>query len=773
MGAGVSSICSLDVRHATAPIAKKAPRLGEISESKEDNCTDKMTTGNCHFARGQDNQDDMVNKHSSTSSSPDRDPAGLTDLDRSCRSDGKSYSLPRGYQCAEDTDLKPSYRGSHNLSKPPPLNHVTRSSTYSANSLESSLTSADLVGNNNNSPADLIINNHIGQTGQVVSAGGNSQQNQNGEQFGGHTPSSPLVHSGRGILPQSSPVHLLQRKISNITVDSGRSSTSGGTDDNNEWAFDEEDEDALVDGVEEREEDLIPRRHSLACVDSTGHLNVPQYPDFLLANDVSPDLRFFRTHSSSRDVTASAQGEPEDKASPSATTAPVSVKRAPKIVYSHSEDRLTASSGQHRAIIPSLPYSPYGSPTASPRLKRQPTMETHRVSVSDADGYTQLNQYKLKDEIGKGSYGIVKLAYNEQNDVHYAMKILSKTKLMKKAGFFRRMPPNRDGRKNSRPPNPLERVYREIAILKKLDHPNVVKLVEVLDDPDEDKLYLVFELVEKGEVMTVPSATPFTEELSRSYFRDIISGIEYLHYQKIIHRDIKPSNLLLGDDDHIKIADFGVSNEFSGGDAFLTNTAGTPAFMAPETLQDDAQNFQGKALDIWAMGVTLYCFTFGKVPFEEEYVLGLHKKILKDSVQFPEKPEVSEELKDLILQMLDKNPTTRITLSEIKEHDWVTCHGQFPMPSEEANCELVTLTEEDLANVVKHVPKIETLIMVKKILKQRSFRNPYIGTKLSANVKEEFKRTGRSNSAPESFNHVVKRKVSSDANIDVPLMEDS
>ncbi|XP_055862953.1 calcium/calmodulin-dependent protein kinase kinase 1-like isoform X5 [Biomphalaria glabrata] len=756
---GVSSICSLDVRHATAPIAKKAPRLGEIR--------------NCHFARGQDNQDDMVNKHSSTSSSPDRDPAGLTDLDRSCRSDGKSYSLPRGYQCAEDTDLKPSYRGSHNLSKPPPLNHVTRSSTYSANSLESSLTSADLVGNNNNSPADLIINNHIGQTGQVVSAGGNSQQNQNGEQFGGHTPSSPLVHSGRGILPQSSPVHLLQRKISNITVDSGRSSTSGGTDDNNEWAFDEEDEDALVDGVEEREEDLIPRRHSLACVDSTGHLNVPQYPDFLLANDVSPDLRFFRTHSSSRDVTASAQGEPEDKASPSATTAPVSVKRAPKIVYSHSEDRLTASSGQHRAIIPSLPYSPYGSPTASPRLKRQPTMETHRVSVSDADGYTQLNQYKLKDEIGKGSYGIVKLAYNEQNDVHYAMKILSKTKLMKKAGFFRRMPPNRDGRKNSRPPNPLERVYREIAILKKLDHPNVVKLVEVLDDPDEDKLYLVFELVEKGEVMTVPSATPFTEELSRSYFRDIISGIEYLHYQKIIHRDIKPSNLLLGDDDHIKIADFGVSNEFSGGDAFLTNTAGTPAFMAPETLQDDAQNFQGKALDIWAMGVTLYCFTFGKVPFEEEYVLGLHKKILKDSVQFPEKPEVSEELKDLILQMLDKNPTTRITLSEIKEHDWVTCHGQFPMPSEEANCELVTLTEEDLANVVKHVPKIETLIMVKKILKQRSFRNPYIGTKLSANVKEEFKRTGRSNSAPESFNHVVKRKVSSDANIDVPLMEDS
>ncbi|CAG5132294.1 unnamed protein product [Candidula unifasciata] len=273
--------------------------------------------------------------------------------------------------------------------------------------------------------------------------------------------------------------------------------------------------------------------------------------------------------------------------------------------------------------------------------------------------------------------------------------------------------------------------------------------------------------------MTVPCETPFSEEVSRGYFRDVILGIEYLHYQKIIHRDVKPSNLLLADDGHIKIADFGVSNEFSGGDASLTSSAGTPAFMAPETLKDDLQNFQGKALDIWAMGVTLFCFTYGKVPFEEEYVLGLHKKILKDPVRFPDKPIVSDELKDLILRMLDKNPATRITLPSIKEHPWVTCQGQFTLPSEEVNCELITVTEDDLENVVRHVPKIETLIMVKKILKQKSFRNPFIGVKLSASVKEDFQKSGRSNSAPESFNHIMKRKVSSDANIDEPLMEDS
>lgn len=601
----------------------------------------------------------------------------------------------------------------------------------------------------------------------------------------------------------------LTRKISNITVDSGRSSTSG-TDD---CIFDEEDEDFLDSTGANKVASVIhtSRRHSIACVDSTGHLDVPAHPGLdssaeqLLHLPYASQLSAQRHRSHGKQGSSDAENFPEvelndihqghdavSSASPNASSAPVStlsVRRAPKIVYSHSEDRLTAScNGQQRPIIPSLPYSPYGSPTASPRLRRQPTMETHRVSVSEGTGsYTQLNQYTLQDEIGKGSYGIVKLAYNEEDDVHYAMKILSKKKLMKKAGFFRRAPPSREGSKKdagngspakadrapSRVPNPLERVYREIAILKKLDHPNVVKLVEVLDDPDEDKLYLVFELVERGEVMTVPCDSPFTEEQSRRYFVDIILGIEYLHYQKIIHRDVKPSNLLLGDDGHIKIADFGVSNEFSGGDASLTNTAGTPAFMAPETLKDDHHNFQGKALDIWAMGITLYCFTYGKVPFDDEYILGLHKKILKDDVKFPDLPRTSDLLKDIILRMLDKNPNTRITLAELKEHPWVTCNGQYALPSEEVNCELVTLTDEDMENVVKHVPKIETLIMVKKILKQRSFRNPYIGTRLSASVKAEFQKSGRSNSAPESFNHIMRRKVSSDANIDAPLFEDS
>ncbi|XP_019109912.1 calcium/calmodulin-dependent protein kinase kinase 1 isoform X2 [Larimichthys crocea] len=364
----------------------------------------------------------------------------------------------------------------------------------------------------------------------------------------------------------------------------------------------------------------------------------------------------------------------------------------------------------------------------SPRVARRPTVESKRVSISDSQDCIQLNQYKLKSEIGKGSYGVVKLAYNEDDDKHYAMKVVSKKKLMKQCGFPRRPPPRGPKAAQGEQPKilgPLERVYQEIAILKKLDHINIVKLVEVLDDPAEDNLHMVFELMRKGPVMEVPTDSPLSEEQARLYFRDVILGIEYLHYQKIVHRDIKPSNLLLGDDGHVKIADFGVSNQFEGNDALLSSTAGTPAFMAPETLSDTRKSFSGKALDVWAMGVTLYCFVFGKCPFIDEYILALHNKIRTKPVDFPETPKISEELQTLILRMLDKNPDNRITIPEIKMDQWVTQGGTDPLPLEEEHCSAVEVTEEDIQNSVKFVPSLSAVILVRAMLRKRSFSNPF------------------------------------------------
>nr|XP_056715304.1 calcium/calmodulin-dependent protein kinase kinase 2 [Euleptes europaea] len=385
-----------------------------------------------------------------------------------------------------------------------------------------------------------------------------------------------------------------------------------------------------------------------------------------------------------------------------------------------------------RYIYPSLPYSPVTSPHSSPRLPRRPTIESHRVSITGLQDCVQLNQYTLKDEIGKGSYGVVKLAYNEDDNTYYAMKVLSKKKLMRQAGFPRRPPPR--GAKTPleglcQPKGPIEQVYQEIAILKKLDHPNVVKLVEVLDDPSEDHLYMVFELMKKGPVMEVPTLKPLTEDQTRFYFQDLIKGIEYLHYQKIVHRDIKPSNLLVGEDGHVKIADFGVSNEFKGADALLTNTVGTPAFMAPETLSETRKIFSGKALDVWAMGITLYCFVFGQCPFMDERILSLHSKIKSQMLEFPDQPDISDELKDLITQMLDKNPESRITVPEVKVHPWVTKNGVEPLPTEDENCTLVEVTEEEVENSVKHIPSLATVILVKSMIRKRSFGNPFEGSR--------------------------------------------
>ncbi|XP_013397149.1 calcium/calmodulin-dependent protein kinase kinase 1 isoform X3 [Lingula anatina] len=534
----------------------------------------------------------------------------------------------------------------------------------------------------------------------------------------------------------------LNKRTSNLTNDSGRSSTMIENEENHE-------------SNEESRNNI--RNNSITIIDPAGLLRVPTPVDNVSTSQVDAHLRTSSSYYNTMSPTPSQGSDLSTHSTPN-------LRPTPRVTYSLSADsgtRLSAPNSK-RQIYPKLPYSPYSSPCASPRLRRTPTRESRSVSISDVDGFVQLNQYMLKDEIGKGSYGIVKLAYDETSDTHYAMKMISKKKLIKKAGFFRK-PPKKEGRPEIRH-DPLEKLYREIAILKKLDHPNIVKLVEVLDDPAEDNLYMAFELVDGGEVLSLPTENPLSEELTRSYFRDMVLGVEYLHFQKIIHRDIKPSNLLLTDDGHVKIADFGVSNTFEGKDAWLTNTAGTPAFMAPESLRDAKEKYSGKALDVWAMGITLYSFVYGHCPFQDEYVLGLHKKILTDPVIFPESPAVSEDLKDLISKMLQKDPDQRITLPEIKVHPWVTEHGQVVLPNTEENCILITVTDEEVAEVVKHVPKLDTLILVKSILKQKSFKNPF-NKDGKEDFQQEYHKNGRSNSAPGEIDGDVARRAVTESHL--------
>lgn len=216
--------------------------------------------------------------------------------------------------------------------------------------------------------------------------------------------------------------------------------------------------------------------------------------------------------------------------------------------------------------------------------------------------------------------------------------------------------------------NSLSLIKEEIAIMKKLNHNNLVSLIEVLDDPQEDSLYMVLEMCKKGVVMKVgldERAEPYDDETCRCWFRDMILGIEYLHAQGIIHRDIKPDNCLVNSEDVLKIVDFGVSEMFEKtSDMATAKSAGSPAFMPPELCVAKHGHVSGRAADIWSMGVTLYCLRYGRIPFEKSSMIELYESIRSEEV--PLADEKDSTFSDLMQRLLTKDPEMRITMEEIR-----------------------------------------------------------------------------------------------------------
>mmetsp|Transcript_10805 Transcript_10805/g.37524 ORF Transcript_10805/g.37524 Transcript_10805/m.37524 type:complete len:423 (-) Transcript_10805:1325-2593(-) len=260
---------------------------------------------------------------------------------------------------------------------------------------------------------------------------------------------------------------------------------------------------------------------------------------------------------------------------------------------------------------------------------------------------------------------------------------------------------------------------REVAIMKKLDHPNVVSLYEVIDDPSGPFLFLVLEYVESGPILrNSGNMQHIAEPVARQYFREIVKGLDYLHFNKVIHRDLKPENLLKSADGTIKISDFGVSELFDNSDT-LKRTAGTPAFLAPEVCTGEA--FQGKPADIWALGVVLYSFVFGRTPFMADTVILMFEAITKVPLVFPTKVLISDELMDLLTRILTKDAEERIKLPEIMVHPWVTDKGVQPMESPYEildGVKPVSVTAKEVSMAVK---REEMISMLRPILKKQSF----------------------------------------------------
>lgn len=266
--------------------------------------------------------------------------------------------------------------------------------------------------------------------------------------------------------------------------------------------------------------------------------------------------------------------------------------------------------------------------------------------------------------------------------------------------------------------------------MKKLNHNNLVSLIEVLDDPNEDSLYMVMEMCKKGVVMKIglgERADPYDDEHCRCWFRDLILGIEYLHAQGIVHRDIKPDNCLVTSDDVLKVVDFGVSEMFEkNSNMFTAKSVGSPAFLPPELCVVKHGDVSGKAADIWSMGVTLYCLRYGKLPFEQQSIFELYESIRSEQVVCEDEPD--EDFKDLMSRILEKDPEKRIKMRDLRvslflllfcclltlqDHPWVTGNGADPLLSFEENTAQIVEppTEEEMNHAItKNMGSLMTLV---------------------------------------------------------------
>uniref|UniRef100_W5M0Y8 Microtubule affinity regulating kinase 2 n=1 Tax=Lepisosteus oculatus TaxID=7918 RepID=W5M0Y8_LEPOC len=211
----------------------------------------------------------------------------------------------------------------------------------------------------------------------------------------------------------------------------------------------------------------------------------------------------------------------------------------------------------------------------------------------------------------------------------------------------------------------LQKLFREVRIMKLLNHPNIVKLFEVIET--EKTLYLVMEYASGGEVFDYLVAHGrMKEKEARAKFRQIVSAVQYCHQKCIVHRDLKAENLLLDADMNIKIADFGFSNEFTLGNK-LDTFCGSPPYAAPELFQ--GKKYDGPEVDVWSLGVILYTLVSGSLPFDGQNLKELRERVLRGKYRIPF--YMSTDCENLLKKFLILNPAKRGSLEQIMKDRWM------------------------------------------------------------------------------------------------------
>ncbi|XP_060660671.1 serine/threonine-protein kinase MARK2 isoform X13 [Drosophila nasuta] len=287
-----------------------------------------------------------------------------------------------------------------------------------------------------------------------------------------------------------------------------------------------------------------------------------------------------------------------------------------------------------------------------------------------------IGKYKLIKTIGKGNFAKVKLAKHLPTGKEVAIKIIDKTQLN---------------------PGSLQKLFREVRIMKMLDHPNIVKLFQVIET--EKTLYLIMEYASGGEVFDyLVLHGRMKEKEARVKFRQIVSAVQYCHQKRIIHRDLKAENLLLDSELNIKIADFGFSNEFTPGSK-LDTFCGSPPYAAPELFQ--GKKYDGPEVDVWSLGVILYTLVSGSLPFDGSTLRELRERVLRGKYRIPF--YMSTDCENLLRKFLVLNPAKRASLETIMGDKWMN------MGFEDDELKPYIQPKQDLADP-KRIGKTEALV---------------------------------------------------------------
>eukprot|EP01128_Nolandella_sp_AFSM9_P012850 TRINITY_DN9689_c0_g1_i1.p1 TRINITY_DN9689_c0_g1~~TRINITY_DN9689_c0_g1_i1.p1 ORF type:complete len:382 (+),score=129.78 TRINITY_DN9689_c0_g1_i1:58-1146(+) len=294
--------------------------------------------------------------------------------------------------------------------------------------------------------------------------------------------------------------------------------------------------------------------------------------------------------------------------------------------------------------------SPGNAAVDDPMPARQ--MSDNPLARKKIDGalMNDINEdYEIGDELGRGGFSVVVEATRKEDGEKYAIKIVEKNVIKED----------------------IKLLKREIDIMKKVDHENILKLFEIYED--DVNVYIVMELINGSELFDrIVDKGYYSEANTTHLVKQILSAVQYLHDIGIAHRDLKPENLLCsgtGDEESVKIADFGLSKMFDGNEMLMTS-CGTPGYVAPEVLMCESYD---KSVDMWGIGIITYILLAGYPPFYAENDTALFEKIMGAEYDFDDEcwDDVSDLAKDFIQHLLVKDPNKRFTAEQALEHEWL------------------------------------------------------------------------------------------------------